>query len=162
MTSQFELSKFRIEKARIRATLALATGQVVHGCFFAASASTRGVGPERIGDVLNAEGGFFPFEVHEDGATRTVLYNRNQLVTVSLDDNEAVRDPGYDVAAPRLVELALTDGRRVAGTVRVYRPEGRNRLSDWTRQPEPFRYLEGDAGTLLVNMAHVIEVSEIA
>ena len=38
---------------------------------------------------------------------------------------------------------------------------GRDRLSDWARQPETFRYVETDEATLLVNVAHIIEVSEI-
>jgi hypothetical protein len=44
----------------------------------------------------------------------------------------------------------------------VYRPEGHDRLSDWTHQPETFRYVESEAGTLLINTAHIIEVSEAA
>jgi hypothetical protein len=46
--------------------------------------------------------------------------------------------------------------------VRVYRPEGRDRLSDWARQPEHFRYVETpDDTTLIINVAHIIEVSEV-
>ena len=162
MAADPELSEFRVEKLRTRASLALSTGDVVHGFFFTASAGTHAVGPERVGDVLNAEPGFFPFEVHEAGAVRTVLYNRRHVVTVAVGENEAARDPGYEVATRRLVEVGLSDGRRVVGSVRVYRPEGRDRLSDWARQPEQFRYLETDAGTLIVNTDRVIEVSEVA
>ena len=45
--------------------------------------------------------------------------------------------------------------------MRVYRPEGRDRLSDWTRQPETFRYVETDDTTVIVNVAHIVEVSEV-
>jgi len=48
----------------------------------------------------------------------------------------------------------------VTGSVRVYRPEGRDRLSDWARNLDTFRYLETEEATLLVNIAHVIEVGE--
>ena len=41
-------------------------------------------------------------------------------------------------------------------------PEGRDRLSDWARDPEIFRYVETDETTLIVNMAHVIEVNEVS
>jgi len=44
----------------------------------------------------------------------------------------------------------------------VYQPEGRNRLSDWTRQPETFRYLETPAATLIVNAAHIVAVTEVS
>ena len=51
-------------------------------------------------------------------------------------------------ATRRVVGLRLSNGRRVVGTVRVYRPEGRNRLSDWARHPEHFRYVETGETTL--------------
>ena len=46
--------------------------------------------------------------------------------------------------------------------MRVYRPEGYNRLSDWARDADLFCYVETGATTLLVNIAHVIEVSEVS
>jgi hypothetical protein len=45
--------------------------------------------------------------------------------------------------------------------VRVYRPEGRDRLSDWTRQPEVFRYVEAADATYIVNAAHIVAVTEV-
>jgi hypothetical protein len=49
----------------------------------------------------------------------------------------------------------------MTGGVRIYRPEGRDRLSDWTRQPEQFRYIESDEATILVNAAHIVAVHEV-
>jgi hypothetical protein len=46
--------------------------------------------------------------------------------------------------------------------VRVYRPEGRNRLSDWTRQPESFRYLETADSTIIINAAQIVDVTEVS
>jgi hypothetical protein len=45
--------------------------------------------------------------------------------------------------------------------VRVYRPSGRDRLSDWARQPEAFRYVEAADTTFLVNAAHIVDISEV-
>ena len=110
---------------------------------------------------MNAEAGFFPFETLDGPGTRTVLYNRRHVIVVALADNEARRDPGYDVATERLVSVLLSNGRRVTGSIRVYLPEGRDRLSDWARHADGFRYIEIGETTLLVNIAHVIEVSEV-
>lgn len=156
-----EVSAYRIEKTRSHATITLSTGDTVLGCFFVSGSSAHSSGAERIGELLNAETGFFPFEVHDVGVPRSVLFNRTQVVTITLAENEARRDPGYDVAIRRVVGLRLSTGRRVVGTVSVYRPEGHNRLSDWARHPEQFRYVENDQTTLIVNVAHVIEVSEV-
>ena len=106
------------------------------GCFFIAGNSARHDGPERVWDLLNSEAGFFPFEVHDSAGARTVLFNRDHVVTVVLSDNEASRDSGYTVATRRAVSMRLSTGEQITGAVCVYRPEGRDRLSDWARQSD--------------------------
>ena len=157
------MSEFRIEKRRTEATLTLATGATVRGCFFLAASSASHAGPERVADLLNAEGGFFPFEL-AGGAADTVLYNRGQVVLVTLveDTVEAQLDPGYSVATERRVRMLLSNGRALEGHVRVYRPTGRDRLSDYARAPEVFRYLETREGTVIVNAHHIVELRETA
>ncbi|HJZ74901.1 MAG TPA: hypothetical protein VKE51_24355 [Vicinamibacterales bacterium] len=156
------MSEFRVEKRRTEAALTLTTGATVCGCFFLAGSRANQVGPERVGDLLNAEAGFFPFELNGDVSPRTVLYNRAQVVLVTLlgETIEAQLDPGYHLATVRAVEMLLSNGRTIAGTVRVYRPAGRDRLSDYARLPEAFRYLEAAEGTVIVNCAHIVEIRE--
>jgi len=161
MTAPDGTSEFQFEKRRAAATVTLSTGGSIDGSFFIAGGITRHEGPERIGEVLNGEHGFIPFETSDGGATRTVLLNRAHVVTVVLGDNEAGRDPGYAVAPLRHVRMRLSTGAELTGAVRVHRPEGRDRLSDWTRQPEVFRYLEAGGRLLLVNLAHVIDVADV-
>jgi hypothetical protein len=48
----------------------------------------------------------------------------------------------------------------VVGRVRIYRPEGRDRLSDYARVHEMFRYVETAEATLLLNSAHIVEFRE--
>ena len=132
------------------------------GCFFLADSRANQVGPERVGDLLNAETGFFPFELNGDNSPHTVLYNRSQVILVTLlgETVEAQLDPGYTLATERVVEILLSNGSTVAGSVRVYRPAGRDRLSDYARLPDPFRYVETADGTVLVNCAHIVELRE--
>ncbi|HVZ22609.1 MAG TPA: hypothetical protein VG871_16160 [Vicinamibacterales bacterium] len=154
-------SEYRFEKQRVAATVTLSSGQSTRGAFFTATGSAQHDGPERVGDLLNRETGFFPFEIQEPEGSRTVLYNRAHVVVVGLAENEEQRDAGYEVATRRFVSILLTNGQRVVGAVRVYRPKGRDRLSDWTRQPETFRYLETSDMTVLVNAAHIVDISEV-
>jgi hypothetical protein len=154
------LSELRVEKARADAILTLSNGDSTGGCFFVARTSARTAGPERVGELLNAERGFFPFEVRDEKGPRTVLVNRSHVLVVMLADDEARRDAGYEMAPERRVSVTLSNGRAIQGRVRIYQPEGRARLSDWTRDAGQFRYIETDEGTLLVNVAHVIAVSE--
>jgi hypothetical protein len=161
MAARLIPSEFLVAKQRAGAVLTLSSGQSARGCFFTAGGSARHSGPERVGDLLNSETGFFPFEVHDADGSRTVLFNRSHVVMVVLDDNEASRDPGYSVAKRHVVSLLLSSGQRVVGAIRVYRPEGRDRLSDWALHPEAFQYVEAADATFIVNMAHIIDVHEV-
>ena len=76
------------------------------------------------------------------------------------DKDEARSDPGYDVATVRIVTMLLSNGTRLRGAVRVYRPQGRDRLSDFARAAETFRYLEAEDATYLFNVRHVLELAE--
>ena len=163
------MSEFRIEKRRAEAALTLTTGSTVQGCFFLAGSAASHSGPERVADLLNAETGFFPFELnagslpHDAGsAPYTVLYNRSQLILVTLleDTIEAQLDPGYSVATEREVRILMSNGHTVDGRVRVYRPTGRDRLSDYARAPDIFRYVETADGTVIVNADHIVELRE--
>jgi len=157
------VSEFRIEKRRAEVSLTLATGATVHGCFFLSGSRARRAGPERVFDLLNAETGFFPFELAGETGPHTVLYNRSQVVIVTLLDGavEAQLDPGYAVATERTVHMLLSTGETVDGRVKVYRPAGRDRLSDYARGVEAFRYVETDSATVIVNSAHIVELREI-
>ena len=157
-------SEFRVEKRRAEAILTLSTGTAVRGCFFLAGARASHCGPERVADLLNAETGFFPFELNTDSNPYTVLYNRSQLVLVTLLEEtiEAQLDPGYSVATERSVRILLSNSESIEGNVRVYRPSGRDRLSDYARLPEAFRYVETQDATVIVNSAHIVELREIS
>jgi hypothetical protein len=161
MNSEAASSQFRFEKQRTGAVVRLSSGEAIQGSFFIAAGITWHDGPERVGDLLNSEGGFFPFEVRDKAVVRTAIYNRAHVVTVALATNEAAREAGYSAAAGRLVSVLLSTGERFTGAIRIPQPEGHDRLSDWARQPEIFRYIETADHTLIVNMRHVVSVSEV-
>ena len=130
------MSQFRVEKLRAGAEVTLATGATDRGTFFLAGSSALTDGPERVADLLNAEDGFFPFEtIGVDAASDTLLINRSHVVCVLLHGrrNEPQMDPGYGVATERHVSMLLSNGATLSGAVRVYRPQGRDRLSDYAR-----------------------------
>jgi hypothetical protein len=156
------VSEFRIEKRRSAASLTLSTGVTVRGSFFLSGSQANHARPERIADLLNAEAGFFPFELSGDSAPCTTLYNRAQVVVVTLLEEtiEAQLDPGYDVATARDVRIVLSSGHTVIGQVRVYRPVGRDRLSDYARSGDMFRYVETTGATVIVNTTHIVELRE--
>jgi hypothetical protein len=157
------MSQFRVEKRRADAELTLSTGATLRGSFFLAGSTPTQVGPERIADLLNGETGFFPFDSAAGAERGTVVINRAHVVAVRLLEPvaEAQDDPGYAVATERHVAMTLANGTRLEGSVRVYCPQGHDRLSDWARSCEVFRYLETAQTTFIVNSAHIVEVREL-
>jgi len=152
----------RVEKERSHVSLTLSNGARVHGSAFVAAGCASHHGPERIKDLLNAEDGFFPFEVEEEGERHVALYHRAHVMLVSLPSlDEPRQDPGYDVAVTRRVSVLLADGRRLNGRVRVYLPSGRDRLSDYARGSETFRYLENSDSTYIINARYIVEIREL-
>jgi hypothetical protein len=157
-------SEYRIEKRRADAELTLSTGTRIKGTFFLAGSAAGHAGPERVGDLLNSETGFFPFELAGSNKPRTVLYNRAYVTTIALPPGvvEAQLEPGYELATKRRVAILLSTGTRVTGVVSVFRPAGHQRLSDYAQVGHMFRYLETADHTLIINFAHIVELLEIA
>ena len=89
------MSEYRVEKRREAADVTLVTGATLSGVFFLSGSSQLHTGPERIGDLLNLEPGFFPFECNGE----TSLINRAHVLKVALPAQmiEAELDAGYDV-----------------------------------------------------------------
>lgn len=95
------ISEFRVEKTKADAVITLSDGVAVRGRFFVVASTANDWGPERIKDLLNAEPGFFPFEVGDAGHSRTVLFNRRHVVMVTLAGHEEpARDPGTKTPRP--------------------------------------------------------------
>jgi hypothetical protein len=161
MPDPHSTSGLRFEKCRAHAVVRMTNGEEWPGWFFVSSASPRHDGPERVADLLNSTDAFLPFELNRGGSVHVVLYNRRHIVSVGLFENEAGRDPAFEVMRPRLVSIQLTTGQRLTGTVRVDGPVGHDRLSDWLRQPAPFQYVHTEGRLFLVNTDHVLGVSEV-
>ena len=160
LSSQTVMSELRISKERRAATLTLSDGRQIAGSFFVAGSSVSHAGPERVKDILNCQNAFFPFEINDGMGAHTGIFNREQVIVVALATDEANGEAAYDVATRRSVEMLLSNGTRLTGLVRVYCRSGSDRLSDYTRAEEMFRYLETPDALLVVNFRHVLELSE--
>lgn len=154
------MSEFRVEKRREAAEITLSTGTTVNGHFFLSGSSQGHAGPERVGDLLNLAAGFFPFEAPNG---ETSLINRAHVIKVVLPEHviEAQLEDGYDVATRRHVRILLSSGETVTGQVAVYRPPGRDRLSDYAHIDDRFRYVEQSDRTLLINSLHIVSLLEV-
>jgi hypothetical protein len=160
-SASYLTSDLRVEKSRVDATITLSNGTSVRGCFFISGNSRTHSGPEGVKDVLNGETGFFPFAAGRPDHATTILYNRDHVVMVELQDkDEPRRNPGYDIAIVRNVTMLMSNGTRLRGAVHVFRPQGNDRLSDFVRAQDAFQYLEAEHATYIVNVRHVVELAE--
>ena len=154
------MSQFRFEKRRESAEVTLVTGATLSGNFFLGGFSPAHAGPERVGELLNFQSGFFPFE----SAGETSLINRAHVLKVALPGQmiEPQLDAGYDLAIRRHVKVVLTTGEAIVGDVVVFRPAGHDRVGDYAELDDRFRYVELADRTLLINSAHIVALSEVA
>jgi hypothetical protein len=157
-------SHFRIEKDREPAELAWASGRRARGNFFVAGAAARHSGRELVIDLLNSQPGFVPFEIDDETGTAVRLYNPQHILFVKLarHDIDPESEPAYEAASHKAALVVFADGTRVEGTVYVFRPAGRDRLSDYTRSGEQYRYLRTSDALLIVNFAQVAEIVPLA
>jgi hypothetical protein len=161
-SSQHRASSLQFEKRRAAARMLLTGGEHREGCVFVAGSSAWHDGPERVGELLHEHEGFLPFELQTETGPRIVLINPDHILMVELAEDESRSDAGYVVARRQPVSVLMASGQRITGAVRVHRPEGQDRLSDWSRQPGRFRYIETTGGALLLNASHIVELSEVS
>ena len=159
------MDEFRIEKRHAKAALTLSNGRSVRGRFFLSASAANHAGPERIDDVLNTTARFFPFELEgvSEASPRVVLYSPAHIVFVQVQDPEfdLRADPSYEVAPRESALFLLSHGEHVSGSMHILSPKPAARLSDFTKLTEPFHYVETNDRTLLLNFAHVIEISPL-
>ena len=149
-----EPSAFRVEKYRADAVVTLTNGAAVIGHFFLAKAS-----PTLDGSRARRRAAQLGIRLLPVRGPRTVRRCSITGITSSASRSQTTRrsrDPGYGVATARTVSVLLSNGQHIQGTVRVYRPEGRDRLSDWARHGPRFRYIETAHATFIINVDHIV------
>lgn len=143
----------------------LSTGSSIRGRFYLSGVTTEHSGPERVGDLLNREDRFFPFEVEPQagGSTHTSLLARHYVLYVKLDGHSSrgEGEAGLAMASTKFVSLLLSNGERLRGEIYYAMPAGKERLSDIASAPERFRYFGSKDALSLVNFEHVVEILPI-
>lgn len=132
-----EQNPLKVEKLPVEVTLIMLGGEELTGTIFLDMHSRHHGGPERMDDVLNSQTRFVPL-VLKDG--RTVLLNRQRIITAHCGTREC---SDYELYAQELltdikVTIRLSDGRTIAGAVRIELPREHARLSDLLNRPEDF------------------------
>jgi hypothetical protein len=154
------MEDLRVPKRRTALEIQFHGGSVQRVAVFLGDTAPGHAGPERVSDLLNAEGDFLvAYELETDALT---CLNRSAVLVArlpsSFDERELEVDTG---TAAHDVEILLTDGTKLGGHLSYALPVARSRLSDFLNvAPRFFRLLE--RGHLsFVNKNHIVSVKEI-
>lgn len=136
----------RIQKNRKSAEIVYTDQSRQTGSFFVSPASSRRRGPESIGEILNGERRFLPFET-QDG--QVIMVQKNAMLMVRPKDSEVAE---ITQTVDRVfAQVIFVSGYSVSGYVYNDLPRSYPRLSDYLNGTGLFFHLEINSEDCLVN-----------
>ena len=120
--------QYRIEKQRLAISLRLLGGQSVEGDMFLQPSPYGYSGGERAVDVLNARASFVPVEL-DDGSV--LLVQKDRIIEVRGDGLAEEDEIRLAIAIPSPLEITMTDGTLVEGSLMLEVPHDRQRVLDY-------------------------------
>jgi hypothetical protein len=142
---------YRIEKSRLSVVVVTAGGERMAGELFVQPFSRYRMGPEQAPDIMNGAEPFFPFAT-ADGDTVLIAKDQVREVEIAFAEGEEVEPESAAGARSALIEVTLSDGAAVSGSVYLQAPTDRPRLLDFlNRFDSRFLTLYAPGGARLVN-----------
>ena len=136
----------KIETMRKKGEVFFSDGSRFSGDFFVSPSSAGHAGSELVYDLLNSERSFIPFELQEG---EVVLFQKDSIVKVLLEENELAKDQPYH--KENRARVHLLSGETIEGKVYLDLPETHFRLSDFLNYSHAFFYLEVNGQDYLIN-----------
>lgn len=148
--------ELRVPKRRVQVEVLLPGGAARQVTVFLAEFASSHTGPERVSDLLNAHDDFVPAV---DVLTGTVIFLGRHSIAAARVGREW--EVGEELAGSEQhqVEITLTDGGQLRGTLRFALPPGRTRLLDHLNDAQPFVRLEEGDKVALINKRHIARVA---
>jgi hypothetical protein len=148
--------QYRIEKQRLAVSLRLLGGHSVEGDMFVQPSPYGYTGGERAVDVLNSPEAFVPVELY-DGSV--VLVQKDRIVEVRGEGLAEEDELRLAIALPTPLEITMTDGALVEGSLMLEVPHDRQRVLDFLNDCRlRFLTVYTSEGARLVN-AKLIELA---
>jgi len=154
------MEDLRVPKRQVPVEVVLPGGQSRRVTLFLAEAAAGHEGPERVSDLLNGREAFIP-ALDRDAGSMTFLQRTSIAVARTASDAEP-EPAGFTIPLEHDVEITLSDGSQLAGTVTFLAPPQHERLIDFLNRPEPFFRLLEREGVALVGRAYVARVALVA
>jgi hypothetical protein len=148
--------ELRVPKRRVPVEVILPGGAARQVTVFLAEFAPTHSGPERLSDLLNAPDEFFPAV---DAATEAMTFLGRHGIAAARVAPEWELGEELAGSGQNDVEIILTDGPHLRGTLRFALPPGRTRLLDHLNDAQAFVRLEETDRVVLINKRHIARVT---
>ncbi len=147
----------KVPKRRAQVEVLLPGGAVRQVTIFLAEYASAHDGPERLSDLLNGGDDFVPAL---DLASDTMTFLGRQSIAAARvapdwDEEDA------PATSQQEVEITLTDGTELHGTMAFVMSEEHSRLLDYLNDSPPFLRLIEQGRVALVNKRHIARVAKV-
>jgi hypothetical protein len=147
----------KVPKRRAQVEVLLPGGAVRQVTIFLAEYASAHDGPERLSDLLNGSDDFVPAL---DLASDTMTFLGRQSIAAARvapdwDEEDA------PATSQQEVEITLTDGTELRGTMAFVLSEEHSRLLDYLNDLPPFVRLMEQGRVALVNKRHIARVAKV-
>jgi hypothetical protein len=151
--------ELKVPKRRVLVEVLLPGGAARQVTIFLAEFASTHSGPERLSDLLNAKDEFVPaLDVETD--TMTFL-SRRSIAAARVESEWELGELLTGGEHHEEVEITLTDGTELRGTVSFLLPQGHSRLLDFLNDAQPFLLLAEKEKVALINKRHVARVARV-
>jgi hypothetical protein len=154
---------YAVPKKGIRASIILSGQQVRAVELFLGDRARNHEGSERASDLLSSDAEFIP--VRQIDSSKVFLLRRDSIMVVTI---AAEDEPDIGQSELRLldsetctriqIEVVLTDGSTIQGTISYMMPEARRRVQDFLNLPERIIRVRDDERIHIVSKRHIAEV----
>jgi hypothetical protein len=145
-----------VPKRRVQVEVLIPGGGARQVIVFLAEFAQTHSGPERLSDLLNAQAEFVPAL---DVATDTMMFLGRHSIAAARVAHEWELGEQPEEGAQHEVEIALTDGTPLRGSVFFLLPHARSRLLDYLNDAQPFVRLAEPEKIALINKRHIARVT---
>jgi hypothetical protein len=150
---------FRVIKRLVPIRVRLTTGRQISALVKCAEQAEHHRGRERVKDLLNAPEPLLP--LWNEVSQTSTLVNKRFIELVELVEPDLASEDMPDLSTHRAVTILLSSESGLRGSLYVSSPPGHERTLDFLNGGDRFFYLESETGVQVVNIEHVVTVTDL-
>jgi hypothetical protein len=157
------MNDLSVPKRSVQATVHMLNGPARQFELFLSETAENHRGPEKPSDLLLRDSRFLPAKEWDKAFvvlnTDAILWMTVEASVETQTESLSVEDLAASMSVSQDVELTMSNGEALRGTLVYLQPQGRQRLQDFLHDAPRFFVLRDDERAHIVNVAHVAVVS---